>query len=35
MQDAAEQAIKLAEEIHAEEEQKARIEQGIKGTDNV
>ena len=30
MKDAAEQAIKLAEKLHAEEE-KARIEQGLEG----
>lgn len=31
MKDAAEQAIKLAEELHAKEEQKARIEKGLEG----
>lgn len=31
MKDAAEQAIKLAEKLHAEEEKKARIEQGLEG----
>jgi hypothetical protein len=31
IKDAAEQAIKIAEKLHAEEEQKARIEQGLEG----
>ncbi len=31
MKNAAEQAIKLAEELHAKEEQKARIEKGLEG----